>query len=84
MIKKGNPIEFTRTNPRSYSMGSGEYGIAIEDERADASVMVELADGSTYLARYIHAYAWGGWLPDELEPVYAKHNTMDEEYYDYP
>jgi hypothetical protein len=84
-IKKGNPVEFTRNNPRVYTIGGGdgEYGIAIEDERDDMSVTVELADGSTYLARHIHAYAWAGWLPDDLEPIYMKHNPDTDDYEDY-
>lgn len=76
-IKKGNPVEFTRKYQRHYAMGDGEFGIAVEDERPDGSVTVELADGSKYLARHIHAYAWGGWLPEELEPAYAKYNDFD-------
>lgn len=75
-VKKGNPVEFTREHHQSYTIGGddGEYGIAIEDERPDHSVMVELADGTTYLAKHIHAYAWGGWIPEELEPTFMKHN----------
>lgn len=72
-IKKGNPVEFTREYVRDYDIGDGEYGIAIEDEAADKTVKVELADGSIYQARYIHAYAWAGWLPDDLEAVHIKH-----------
>ena len=81
-IKKGNPVEFTRDYRQYYTMGTGEYGIAIEDERLDRSVTVELADGSTYLAKHIHDYAWMGWLPDELEKVRYKHNDSYGDYYD--
>lgn len=35
----------------------------------------ELPDGSTFLARHVHAFAWGGWLPEELEKTYDKHNA---------
>lgn len=73
-IEKGNLVEFTRVPKQSYTMGDGEYGVAIEDERPNRTVMVELADGSRYLARYIHAYAWAGWFPEELEPVFEKYN----------
>jgi hypothetical protein len=76
VIKKGNPVEFTRKPCAHYTMGDGEYGIAIEDERPDHSVTVVLANGDTYLARHIHAYAWSGWLPEELESVFALHNPQ--------
>jgi hypothetical protein len=84
-VKKGNPVEFTREYVAHYDVGDGEndlavFGIAIEDERSDRTVMVELADGTTYLARYIHAYAWGGWLPDNLEETYLKHNPSDQDF----
>ncbi len=79
-IEKGDPVEFTRTAQRSYTMGDGEFGIAIEDERPNMTVMVELADGSHYLAKHIHAYAWGSWLPEELEPVYEKYHQDDGDY----
>lgn len=75
MIKTGNPVEFTRSRSTNHQMGDGEIGIAVEDERRDHTVLVELASGETYLARHIHAYAWGGWLPDALEPVWLKHNS---------
>jgi len=82
-IQKGNPVEFTRTQQRYHKTGDGEFGIAIEDERPNVTVMVELADGSHYLARHIHAYAWGGWLPEELEPVYEKYNRgSDDDYFE--
>src|ERR1700733_11893924 len=73
-IRTGNPVEFTREHRQNYTMGDGLFGIAIEDERADGSVKVEMADGTIYHARHIHAYAWHGWLPEDLEPVYAKYN----------
>lgn len=73
-IQVGDPVEFTREHIANYTVGDGEYGIAIENERSDGSVMVELADGSTYLAKHIHAFAWSGWLPDDLEAVYNKYN----------
>lgn len=73
-VKKGNPVEFTREFKQHHVVGEGEFGIAIEDERADRTVTVELADGSTFLAKHIIACAWGGWLPDDLEDVYLKHN----------
>ena len=77
-IKKGHPVEFTRKYAQHHTAGDGEFGIAIEDERPDRTVTVELADGSHYLARYIHAYAWAGWLPEELEPVWAKYHPESE------
>jgi hypothetical protein len=82
-IKKGNPVEFSRSAKRIHTMGEGEIGIAIEDERADRTVTVELADGSTFLARHIHAYGWSGWLPEELETVLVKHIQRDDDYPDY-
>ena len=73
-IKKGDPVEFTRQLVQNYKMGDGEFGIAVEDQRPDRSVMVELADGSKYLARHIHAFAWSGWMPEELEPIWEKYH----------
>jgi len=82
-IKKGDLIEFTRDYRRDYTMGTGEYGIAIEDERPDNSVMVELADGTNYLAKYIHAFTWMGWVPEELEEIQMKHRSeYDDDYGD--
>lgn len=85
LIKKGDPVEFTRESTRTHALGSGEVGIAIESERDDHSVTVELADGSTYRAQHIHAYGWGGWMPEELEAVYEKHNPelLEGDYGDY-
>lgn len=85
-IKQGNAVEFTLKHPGAhYAMGGKDarYGIAIEEERTDGSVTVELADGTTYLAKYIHAYAWSGWLPDDLEEAYMKHNPDPEDYEDF-
>lgn len=73
MIRKGDPVEFSREYIAHYIMGTGEIGIATEDERVSGSVTVELADGSTLLAVHIHAYAWAGWLPEELESVRMKY-----------
>jgi hypothetical protein len=81
-IKKGDPVEFTRDYRQHYATGDGEYGIAIEGERSDNSVTVELANGFIYLARYIHACSWVGWIPEDLEEVQYKHNS-DENYDDY-
>jgi hypothetical protein len=77
-IKKGNAVEFTRDYRQNYTMGTGEYGIAVEDERSDHSVTVELKDGSTYRARHIHAYAWMGWIPEELEDAQMRHSPPDD------
>lgn len=82
-VKRGNPVEFTREWTNHHTIGEGEFGIAIEDARADKTVMVELANGSRYLAKYIHAYAWTGWVPDELEELYEKYNAdndFDDDY----
>jgi hypothetical protein len=82
-VKKGNPVEFTRKHIQHYTMGDGEYGIAIEDERADGSVKVELASGEIYLAKHIHAFAWGGWMPEDLEKVWIKHNPPSFDDFDW-
>jgi hypothetical protein len=81
-IKKGNPVEFTRQSVQHHTIGEGEFGIAIEDEQPDLTVKVELGSGEIYTARYIHAYAWGGWLPEDLEQVYLKHNPDSTDYFD--
>lgn len=73
-IKKGNPVEFIRERRAHANLGEGEFGIAIEDGHSDGSVIVELADGTNYLAMYVIAYAWAGWLPEDLEAAYEKHN----------
>jgi hypothetical protein len=82
-IKKGDPVEFTRQYKQHHTLGEGEYGIATEDERSDHSVQVELADGSTYLARHICAYAWAGWLPENLEETHLKYNPPYQDDEDY-
>ncbi len=81
-IKKGDLVEFTRTPVRHYTMGDGEVGVATEDERPDGSVRVELANRSTFQARYIHAYGWGGWMPEDIEPIWAKYHGGDDYGYD--
>lgn len=73
-IKKGNPVEFLREHKDYVIVGDGEVGIATENERSDGTVTVELANGSTFLAKHIVAYAWGGWLPEDLEATYDKYN----------
>lgn len=83
-IRKGDPVEFSDGYHQHYEMGGkfARYGIATEPERPDGSVEVELADGSKTVARYIHAYAWGGWLPEELEPVHDRYNTDPRDLWD--
>lgn len=76
-VKKGNLVEFTRDHQDRYTFGDGEFGVATENERPDHTVMLELADGSNYLAKHIHAFGWAGWFPDELEVAYGKHNGID-------
>lgn len=83
LIKKGNPVEFLREPKAHVEVGNGEFGIATEDENSDGSVQVELSDGSFFQARHIIAYAWGGWLPEELEKVYLKHNPDSFDFEDY-
>jgi len=78
-VKRGDLVEFTRDYRIDYTVGDGEFGVAVEDERSDRTVLVELADGSTYRARFIHAYAWGGWMPEELESTYMKYRPVDED-----
>ena len=82
MIKKGEPVEFTRTYNGHHKIGDGEYGIATENERPDGSVTVELADGSSYLAKHIHACSWFGWLPEGLEDVQEKYEDYDDDFDD--
>jgi hypothetical protein len=45
------------------------------------TVKVETSRG-TELARYIYAYAWMGWVPEDLEAIYEKHNPPGPEDYD--
>jgi hypothetical protein len=81
-VKKGDPVEFTRDYRQSYTLGTGEYGIAIEDE-TPRGVRVEMADGSIVLAEHIHACSWGGWLPEDLEDAFERHNPPEDLYGDY-
>lgn len=71
-IQKGHPVEFTREYVSNYVVGEGEFGIAVENERTDNTVCVELADGTHYLAKHIHAYGWAGWIPEELEDAHSR------------
>ena len=76
MICKGQLVEFTDERKFHYTIGQEDalYGVAIEDRRKDGTVMVEMADGTERTAVWIHAFAWGGWIPDGLEAVWEKHN----------
>lgn len=79
-IRKGDPVEFTLKNPYpgTYSGEGALFGIATEDERPNRTVEVEMADGSKQVVIHIHAYAWSGWLPDDLEKIAAKYAPADE------
>jgi hypothetical protein len=85
-VKRGDLVEFTDAFQTDYTMGDpmlARYGVAIEDATTHDSVVVKLADGSTVAARHIMAYAWGGWMPADLEAVYAEVNgTEDGGYWD--
>lgn len=71
MIKKGSMVEFTDKHYMNYPPEDTsviKYGIAIEDE-SNHTVKVKRGDGSIEVARYIHAYGWAGWVPDELQKL---------------
>jgi hypothetical protein len=83
-IKKGDCVEFTRKYYQSYPPADKSvvlFGIAIENEGADGEVKVETAKGIE-IAKYIYAYAWMGWIPEDLEAIYEKHNPPGPEDYD--
>lgn len=80
-VKRGELVEFTREHVQHYDGKDALFGVATEDERPDGSVEVEMGDGTKQVARHIHSYAWGGWIPEELEDVYDKY--MPEEIIDW-
>jgi hypothetical protein len=83
-IKRGDAVEFSLAYHQHYVMG-GEYalfGIATEAERGDGSVTVERGDGTTFHARYIHAFGWIGWISAELEDAQERLSPYSEPYSD--
>lgn len=71
-IKIGDPVEFTLGYYENYPPEDKsviKFGIAIEDERQDRTVKVRMADRTEIIVKYIHAYAWIGWLPEGLDLI---------------
>lgn len=83
-VQKGHLVEFSKDYHFSWPPADKSLilmGVAIEEEKPDHTVRVETPKGIV-TARYIHAYAWLGWMPEDLEPIYEKHNaeTYDDPY----
>ena len=59
----------------NYAIGQSDalYGVAIEDANKHGHVKVEDKDGNIHRAIHVHAYDWGGWVPDGLESVIEKY-----------
>jgi hypothetical protein len=76
MIKKGDAVEFTDNYYQNYPPKDKsviKFGVALEDEN-DGTVKVETSKGIE-IARYIYAYAWSGWMPEDLEEIYCRINA---------
>jgi len=77
MIKKGDMVEYSDDYHWNYTLGGpfAKYGVACEDEKNN-SIRVEIADGTfrTIPLNKTHAYAWAGWIPEDLESVWEKYN----------
>lgn len=77
-INRGDLVEFTDKYYTDYPPKDTSvirYGVAMENEQSDRTVKVALANGSWCIATHIHAYAWIGWIPEELEEVHAEINN---------
>lgn len=73
-IKRGDFIEFTDKHYQHYPPKDTsviKFGIALEDTDAIDNVKVRTKNGEE-IAKVIHAYAWAGWIPEELEEIYVK------------
>lgn len=84
-VQRGDLVEFTDAYQADYTMGDptrARYGVAIEDSTSHDSAVVKLADGSVVTARHIMAYAWSGWMPEDLEAVYAEVKGFDNDWAD--
>ena len=86
-VKKGDMVEFAREHYTHYPPADKSkilFGVAIENEKTVMgfpTVKVETVKGIE-IAKYIYAYAWMGWVPEDLEAIYEKHNPPGPEDYD--
>ena len=83
-IKRGDFIEFTDEWYINYpppDKSKIKFGIAIEDTDSLDNVKVRTVEGIE-TAKCIHAYAWAGWIPEELEEIYNKEFNDDGEAWD--
>lgn len=80
-VKRGDLVEFTDHHYRNYppkDISVIQYGVALDNEADEGTVEVKLADGTTKFANFVHSYAWAGWIPDGLEPIWEEINQFDE------
>jgi hypothetical protein len=78
LVRRGDLVEFADKRYTHYPPADTSlirYGVAVEDQTvAGNPVKVALADRSTVRAWFIYSYAWAGWMPEALEPIWAELN----------
>lgn len=81
-INRGNLVEFTDKPYASYppeDQSLIRFGVALEDvPDVSRGVLVRTASGDVR-AQHVHAYAWLGWCPEDLEEIYEQLNPGDPE-----
>ncbi len=71
-VKKGNFVEYTDNYHQHYPPKDEtliKYGIAIEDSMSHDYAVIETLNEGIKRVQHIHAYAWMGWTPDELQQL---------------
>ena len=77
-IKAGNLLEICQrcpdcgtNHPCGQETCQHDFAFAIENEREDEAVLARFLTGDKVIStRGIVAFAWGGWVPEELEDLY--------------
>lgn len=61
-----------------------KFGVCVEDfecgQMGPFTPKVRRGDGTEEKAKVVHFYAWAGWVPEELEDVFAEVNGFGDDF----